>query len=429
MKGRGTMRKSKAVFWLCAFFVAFFTFAGQTALASENGYRLAKVLVLSRHNLRTPTSNGSKVLASLTPHAWFDWTGAPGDLSLKGGQLETIMGQYFRQWLENEGLLEANAVPEGGEMRFYANSFQRTVATAHYFSAGMLPMANVEIERHFALNESDPVFLPKPAASFSDEFRARAMREVEAMGGVNGLGKCMEPNTKLIADVLDFKDSRYARENGLTAFPVQDLKFDFDTLRLTGSLILAGRASDALSLQYYEAEEKEAARAAFGHTLTFAQWRDVSKVKDMGITAYFQLPTMAKAFAAPLLDVMRDELLNDGRSFTFLCGHDVNLSTVLPSLGVEEYTLRDTIEEKAPIGAKLVIEKRIGENGEAYVSLKLVYQSARQMQNREPLSLNHPPVVVPIKLQGLQANGDGLYLFDDVIERFEEVIAEVGEAA
>lgn len=425
------MRKHKIGLLLCVFVLGVFLLAGKTAGASEAGetYRLSKMLVLSRHNLRTPTSNGSKVLASLTPHAWFDWTGAPGDLSLKGGQLETIMGQYFRQWLEREGLLAANAVPEAGEMRFYANSFQRTVATAHYFSAGMLPMANVEIERHFALNESDPVFLPPPSASYSDEFRARAMREVEAMGGVTGAGKRMEPIAALIAETVDFKDSAYARENGLTAFPVQDLKFDFDTMRLTGSLILAGRVSDALSLQYYEAEERDTTKAAFGHALTFEQWCAVSKMKDMGIAAYFRLPTMAKAMAAPLLAVMRDELLKEERSFTFLCGHDINLSTVLPSLGVEEYTLPGTIEEKAPIGAKFVIEKRLGGDGEAYASLKLIYQSARQMQSRAPLSLEHPPVIIPLRLQGLQANEDGLYLFDDVVRRFDEAIAEADEVA
>ena len=80
---------------------------------------------------------------------------------MKGGQLETIMGQYFRQWLEDEGLIAANYVPEIGEMRFYANSYQRTIATARYFASGMLPMANIRVERHLALNERDAVFLPK----------------------------------------------------------------------------------------------------------------------------------------------------------------------------------------------------------------------------------------------------------------------------
>jgi hypothetical protein len=42
-------------------------------------------------------------------------------------------------------LLPDNYRPEGDEVLFYANSRQRTFATAKYFSAGFLPFANVEI--------------------------------------------------------------------------------------------------------------------------------------------------------------------------------------------------------------------------------------------------------------------------------------------
>ena len=425
------MQKNKAVLLLCVFFLVLSVFAEQTAQASETGgeYRLCKVLILSRHNLRSPTVNGSRIVNSLTPHSWFHWTAGPGELSMKGAQLETIMGQYFRQWLESEGLIGANYVPEIGEMRFYANSYQRTIATARYFSSGMLPMANIHIERRLALNEADPVFLPETPDSFSDEFRARVKKEVETLGGVQGIGKRLEPDAALVAEVIDFKDSEYAREKGISSFTANDLSFDIETLRLTGSLRTAGRASDALTLQYYEAEENDTSQAAFGHELTFEQWQGIARVKDLGITQYFYLPTMARQFARPLLAVMRDELAENGRRFTFLCGHDVNLATVLPSLEVEEYTLRDTIEEKTPIGTKLVIEKRIGEDGEAYASLKLVYQSAEQMQSRAPLSLEHPPVIVPLHLQGLQTNEDGLYRFDDVVRRFDEAMAEADEVA
>ena len=426
------MRKNKIVLMLCVLFVCLSVFVSRIARAAEGEgqYRLSKVLILSRHNLRSPTVGGERIIASLTPHKWFDWTAAPGDLSMKGAQLETIMGQYFRQWLEDEGLMGANHVPEIGEMRFYANSYRRTIATARYFSAGMLPMANARVEHHFGLNEKDPVFLPETPKTFSDEFRARTIKEVEAMGGVRGLGKRLEPDAALIADVIDFKDSEYAREKGISSFSADDLAFDVDTLRLTGSMRVAGRAGDALTLQYYEANgDDEAARAAFGHALTVEQWQGIARVKDIGINAFFELPTMARQFARPLLSVMRDELAEDGRKFTFLCGHATTLATVLPSLGVEAYTLRDTIEEKTPIGTKLVIEKRIGEDGQAYASLKLVYQSATQMHTRAPLSLEHPPVIVPLRLNGLTANEDGLYLFDDVVRRFDEAIAAADEVA
>jgi glucose-1-phosphatase len=293
----------------------------------------------------------------------------------------------------------------------------------------MLPMANIRVEHHLELNEADPVFMPETPETFSDEFRARTKKEVEALGGVQGIGKRLEPDAALVAEVIDFKDSEYARENGISSFTADDLAFDIDTMRLTGSLRVAGRASDALTLQYYEADGSDLAQAAFGHALTFEQWQSVARVKDMGIRTYFYLPTMSRQFARPLLSVMRDELSEDERIFTFLCGHDVNLATILPSLEIEEYTARDTIEEKTPIGTKLVIEKRIGEDGEAYASLKLVYQSAKQMQSRAPLTLEHPPVIIPLRLQGLQANEDGLYLFDDVVRRFDEAMVKADEVA
>lgn len=71
------------------------------------------------------------------------------------------MGQFFRKWLEQEGLFPENYMPEDGAVRFYANSMQRTIATAQYFSSGLLPVANVRIEHHEQLNKMDPVFTPQ----------------------------------------------------------------------------------------------------------------------------------------------------------------------------------------------------------------------------------------------------------------------------
>ena len=115
------------------------------AVAEENGaesaYTLDKVVMLSRHNIRSPLSGSGSMLGDITPHTWFAWTSNPSELSLRGAILETQMGQYFRLWLEDEGLFPENYRPEDGAVRFYANAKQRTQATARYFSAGLLPVA------------------------------------------------------------------------------------------------------------------------------------------------------------------------------------------------------------------------------------------------------------------------------------------------
>jgi len=34
----------------------------------------------------------------MTPHEWNKWTAGKSELPLRGGVLETQMGQYFRKW-------------------------------------------------------------------------------------------------------------------------------------------------------------------------------------------------------------------------------------------------------------------------------------------------------------------------------------------
>ena len=91
---------------------------GTQAEATEaKPYTLEQVVILSRHNLRAPLSSNGSVPNDLTPHSWIQWTGKSSELTLKGGMEETSMGQYFRKWLDAEGLIPENSIPEEGEDR------------------------------------------------------------------------------------------------------------------------------------------------------------------------------------------------------------------------------------------------------------------------------------------------------------------------
>jgi glucose-1-phosphatase len=85
-------------------------------------YELKEVVVMSRHNIRSPLSSGGAAYKRVTPHQWFQWSSPSSALSLRGGVLETEMGQFFRQWVVDAGLLPDNYRPEGDEVLFYASS-------------------------------------------------------------------------------------------------------------------------------------------------------------------------------------------------------------------------------------------------------------------------------------------------------------------
>ena len=117
---------------------------------------------------------------------------------------------------------------------------------------------------------------------------------------------------------------------------------------------------------------------------------------------------------------MLTELKNDKRKFTFLCGHDSNIGSVLAALDAEDYRLPQTIEKKTPIGCKLVFEKLENSEGQTFAAINLVYQSTDQMRHMTLLDLENPPMVYPIRLKGLSTNEDGFYPYEALVQRFVE---------
>ena len=381
-------------------------------------YALDEMVILSRHNIRSPLSGPGSVLSRITPHDWFAWSSDPGELSLRGGALEMEMGQFFREWLIGEGFFAKSEVPEEGTVRFYANSIQRTRATARAFAAGMFPMADIDVEQHTPLGTMDPVFHPQ-ITKITDNFLAKAYAEIEAMGGTDAPVRAKYP---LLEKVLDMKAGPAAR-NDTTSFAQFPSTVRFEVNKepaMSGGLKMACSASDALTLQYYE--EPDERKAGFGHALTRQEWTDLSSIKDWYQDLLFAVPSVAVNVAHPMLKELLSELRAPGRKFSFLCGHDSNIGSVLAALGVEPYNAVNAIETKTPIGGKILFRKYRGKDGKAYADVWLVYASADQLREVSILSIENPPMALRLSLKGLTPNADGLYLLSDLERRFTDAI-------
>ena len=395
----------------------------------KDKYQLKEAVVLSRHNIRSPLSDSKSDLGRMTPHAWHKWSSGKSELTSRGGALETMMGQYFRKWAVDAGLFPENHFPSADDVNVTANSMQRCIATAQYFSSGFMPVGGITVNHRYTPSQMDPLFNPQLTKS-SPEFRAEAMKQIAAMGGkkgIVGINENIKPDYELMMEVLDVKESPMAKANDpkLKAFDNYNTEIVLDkwgepSMKGGSALKELNSASDAFILQYYEAPDT--LTAAFGHNLTRKDWERLAHVKDVYQDVLFTAPVVATNVAKPLVQYMLEELQSPTRKFTFLVGHDSNLSSVATALGIEEYEVPNAIEKKTPIGSKMVIEKFVGPDGEEYADINLVYQSVDQLRNMELLDLDNPPMIYPLSFKGLEKNADGLYKMKDVKARFEQAL-------
>ena len=415
------MRKTSAIILVLAILAGLFS-AGAFA---EGEYRLEQVTILSRHNIRSPLSAKGSLVSDITPHEWFAWTSNTGELSLRGAMLETTMGQYFRLWLEKEGLIPENYIPEDGAVRFYANGLQRTQATAHYFSTGLLPVAVVPVERRGEYGEADDTFLPI-IRFMTDEYAADIQAEIGEMMSAGRAG--MEKSLEVLKTVTDMEETE-AYQTGKYG----NLEEDESAVtlaegvepRMSGPLKAMCSIADSLVLQYYE--ESDPVKAAFGHEMSEEDWRAVGSVLAVYQDILFTSDLLAANLCHPMLEELLREMNTEGRKFSFLCGHDATIASVLAALDAEPYELPGAIEPTTPIGAKLVFERWADAEGKDWYRIDLVYQSTEQLRSIQPLSLDDPPMIVPLSFAGIQTNADGMAAGEDLMNLFAEKIRMLEE--
>lgn len=281
----------------------------------KDRYKLKEAVVLSRHNIRSPLSDSKSALGRMTPHEWNKWTAGKSELTLRGGVLETQMGQYFRKWAVDAGLFPENYSPTADDLNVIANSMQRCIATAQYFTSGFMPVGGVTINHRYTPSKMDPLFNPQ-LTKVSPEFVETAMKQISDMGGkkgIVGINENIRPDYELMIDVLDVNDSPMAKEKDpyLDAFGNYNTeivleKFKEPAMKPGSALKELNSASDAFILQYYE--QPDSVKAAFGHKLTRKDWERLAHVKDTYQDVLFTAPIVATNVAYPLIQYMYDEL-------------------------------------------------------------------------------------------------------------------------
>lgn len=401
--------------------------AGSTGAVSDipDGYTLEQVVILSRHNLRAPLSSNGSIPSELTPHEWINWSAGSSELTVKGGILETNMGQYFGKWLAKEGLISANSIPAPGEVRFCARDKQRCRATARYFASGLFPLADIEVEHPGDQNNTED-FMNPGINFYSDEFARDAKDQVAEMGGSTGFEGISEQTRdaiSLIMDTVDMEDAEAYKSGKYGDLLTDPTGYSIPSEGepdVTGAVKTASQVADALILQYYEQQDDKA--AAFGHDLSRKDWETIGGFMTTYLKMRHGTPMIASNINGPLLEELESELKNRDRKLSFFCAHDCTVLGTLSALSAEPYTLPDSIETMTPIGVKLMFERWRDEDDKVWYRVNLLYRSTDQIRNADVLSPDNPPLRYDLSFTGVETNEDGLISEDDLFKLFEKAI-------
>lgn len=412
------------------FFLSLILFISSLIYAQQD-LTLEKVTIVSRHSVRAPLEQYLNTLDEMTgnDYHWTRWSVPGSNLTLRGGALETLFGEYFRLWLDDE-----NFVLDSADIYFGASSKQRTIATARSFAAGMFPLMTVpidyKVDKDGKVGYPDPDYLPllnehsTANGNFNIKaFQAEAYRE---------LGELQAPSYSFLEKVLRMKRSEYARKHGNAHFDNHvGVTLDFYDKNgkplepaMQGGLKDANMASDAFILQYYEMEN--ARDAAFGRRPSFNEWKDLAFIKEYyGNILFTKAPIISVNISHCMLKRIQSEMLPEGHKFAFLCSHDSMIAAVLAALRVTPYELPNTIEVQTPIGFKLVFEQWIETNHpnpEKYIRARLVYQSTEQIRGMKQMDLTNPPMSYDLSFTGLEKTANGMYRYDDFMNHLQKSI-------
>ena len=369
------------------------TVAGIVLLASNaqaqtvpEGYQLQQVLMMSRHNLRAPLANNGSVLEQSTPNKWPEWDVPGGQLTTKGGVLEVYMGHYMREWLAEQGMVKSGECPPPDTVYAYANSLQRTVATAQFFITGAFPGCDIPVHHQEKMGTMDPTFNPvitDDSAAFSEQAVAAMEKELSKLQ--------LTDSYQLLEKIVNYKDSPACKEKQQCS--LVDGKNTFSAKYqqepgVSGPLKVGNSLVDAFTLQYYEGFPMD--QVAWGEIKSDQQWKVLSKLKNGYQDSLFTSPEVARNVAKPLVSYIDKALVTDRTSapkITVLVGHDSNIASLLTALDFKPYQLHDQ-NERTPIGGKIVFQRwHDSKANRDLMKIEYVYQSAEQLRNADALTL------------------------------------------
>jgi 4-phytase / acid phosphatase len=400
--------------------------AAATAEAQPETGELLKVVVVSRHGVRTPLEtfddlNRWTQRPGGWPQAWNPTTWrhrCPGDLTQVGTELAALMGSYYHSRLVADHLFSAARCPESKTVFIRADVNERTQATgeaiAQGFAKGFPSPCQFPISVIESATNSDPLFHPTSAGMVCPLGASQAMQSIVARlppGGFPALDKLHGAAIGAMQDVLQCcqreicvpKASNVVRPCRLTDRPTR-VTVAGDKVKMEGAIGIASTAAEIFLLEYANGLPRSAVgwgavdvpKMASLLTLHNLQFDYMQRTKYIAQRQGSMLmrAVLETLLGGPFSGTMSGPMPPAEAKFVAFVGHDTNIANLAALLGTDWNASVQLPDKTAPAGA-LVFELR-EHAGARHVVTYYVAQKVDQLRHWTPIDTSTPPHIAAL---------------------------------
>ena len=400
------------------------------AAQSPDNTTLKQVIIFGRHAARTPVSTPAEMNGfSALPFPAFAVSGQ-AVITPNGKTNETLLGNYFRQWLTQENLLTGNDSSDAAYVYVRANNAPLIVDTAQAFVAGLLPAAPPAVD---TVPVPDPLFDPIDAGVATlDGKMAVAAVNGRLGGNPQSLAAAYAAEYALVRSVL------FNYPAGTTPPPAApEGKIDITALPITmtpgnstapvnpGGLGPFYMAIDPFLMEY--ADGMPDSEVGWGK-LNAASIGQIFRVYDALLDLEYRTPYLARVQSSNLGShivrtmlqaatgsAMRGALGTPSDKIVTIIAANTNIAG-LAGLFHLDWLVPGDQPDVAALGGAIVFELRQSQRtGEFIVRVAYVTQTLDQLRKLAPLSLTSPPQNVPVFIPGCSIQNA---TFDCPLEKF-----------
>jgi 4-phytase/acid phosphatase len=384
------------------------------------GLRLERVVLVYRHGVRTPLP-GEIQLDEAGGAPWPKWRQPPSALTPHGAAGASLMGRYDRRRLVAEGLFGVQACPAPAQVWFWANTDQRTIASAQALAEGFAPGCRIAIG-HRAPGSEDPLFHPIEAGA-TDWNAPDAVVSIQAETG--GPDALIGPHGDALAAMARLMgcggghDAEWCAPTRWTG----NLELSPDSRRmvLSGPIATTSGTAEAILMAYAEGrplQEVGWGRAAPAHLEQLSQLHAL--LFDIYARPSYMAERVASVMSRRIAGLLQDE---HAPRLSVLVGSDNNIVALASVLGLH-FQLPGYAQDDPPIGGALGLELWRDPGAQRrYVRVFYQAQSLEQLRELAGPDAKHAPATLELQLEACDEAGRGLCSLEQAVTLLQRAAA------